>query len=187
MENTVFLNSKTGQYKNTQTQAQRQNEVEKEKQVYGRTKYVTYSTKQIYIELESWGKSRKRMEPVAPPLPPIVPTKQNVAHSGQYKQKQNHTKAHVLSSSAMSDSLWPWTAPHQPLHGILQARILEWLQYPPPGDFLDPGMEPVFLATPSLQADCLPLPTREAHIIVKMLTTKMKRKITIIAREREHQ
>ena len=53
MQNTVFLNSKTGQYKNTQTQAQRQNEVEKEKQVYGRTKYVTYSTKQIYIELES--------------------------------------------------------------------------------------------------------------------------------------
>ena len=59
------------------------------------------------------------MEPVAPPLPPIVPTKQNVAHSGQYKQKQNHTKAHVLSSSAMSDSVTmdcspptcPWDSP----------------------------------------------------------------------------
>ena len=126
------------------------------------------------------------MEPVAPPLPPIVPTKQNVAHSGQYKQKQNHTKAHVLSSSAMSDSVTmdcspptcPWDSP---------GKNTGWLQCPGGGDFLDPGMEPVFLATPSLQADCLPLTTREAHIIVKMLTTKMKRKIPIIAKEREHQ
>ena len=53
MENTVLVNSKTGQYKNTQTQAQRQNEVEKEKQVDRRTKYVRYSTRQVYIEPES--------------------------------------------------------------------------------------------------------------------------------------
>ena len=157
MENTVLVNSKTGQYKNTQTQAQRQKEVEKEKQVDRRTKYVRYSARQIYIEPESWCQSVKRMEPVTPPSAPIVPTKQNVAHSGQYKEKQNHTKAHVLSSSVMSDSFWTWTAAHQPVHGILQARILEWLQCPPPGDFQDPGMEPVFLATPALQADCLPL------------------------------
>ena len=37
-------------------------------------------------------------------------------------------------------------------HGILQARILEWL-LPSPGDLPNPGIEPRF---PALQADCLP-------------------------------
>ena len=36
-----------------------------------------------------------------------------------------------------------WNVAHQvPLHGILQARILEWLPFPPPGDLPDPGIEP---------------------------------------------
>ena len=38
----------------------------------------------------------------------------------------------------------PWT-----IHGILQARILEWLPFPFPGDHPDPGIE---LESPSLQA-----------------------------------
>ena len=33
------------------------------------------------------------------------------------------------------------------VYGILQARILEWLAIPPPGDLPDPGIEP---ASPSL-------------------------------------
>ena len=37
--------------------------------------------------------------------------------------------------------------------GILQARILEWLPCPPPGNLPDSGIEPVSLA---LQADSLP-------------------------------
>ena len=41
------------------------------------------------------------------------------------------------------------------IHGILQARILEWgLPFPSPGDLPDPGIEPRF---PALQADSLPL------------------------------
>ena len=28
------------------------------------------------------------------------------------------------------------------VHGILQARILEWVAYPPSGDLLDPGIKP---------------------------------------------
>ena len=28
-----------------------------------------------------------------------------------------------------------------PVHGILQARILEWVAFPSPGDLLDPGAE----------------------------------------------
>ena len=40
-----------------------------------------------------------------------------------------------------------------PIHGILQARILEWVAMPSSGDLLDPGIEPV---SPTLQANSLP-------------------------------
>ena len=39
------------------------------------------------------------------------------------------------------------------VHGILQARILEWVAFPSPGDFPNPGIEP---RSPVLQADSLP-------------------------------
>ena len=39
------------------------------------------------------------------------------------------------------------------LHGILQARILEWVAFPSPEDLPDPGIEP---GSPALQADSLP-------------------------------
>ena len=37
-----------------------------------------------------------------------------------------------------------WTVAHQAssLHGILQARILEWVAFPPPRYLLDPGVQP---------------------------------------------
>ena len=35
-------------------------------------------------------------------------------------------------------------------HGILQARILEWVGCPPPGDLPDTGMEPTSLMSPAL-------------------------------------
>jgi len=28
------------------------------------------------------------------------------------------------------------------VHGISRARVLEWVAFPPPGDFLDPGIKP---------------------------------------------
>ena len=34
--------------------------------------------------------------------------------------------------------------------GILQARILEWLPGPPPGDLPNPGIEPLSLMSPTL-------------------------------------
>ena len=40
-----------------------------------------------------------------------------------------------------------------PVHGVLQARILEWVIVPPPGDLPDPGIKP---GSPTLQADSLP-------------------------------
>ena len=44
-------------------------------------------------------------------------------------------------------------------HGILQARILEWVPFPPPGDLPDPGIEP---RSPDLQADYVRLSSPEA-------------------------
>ena len=38
-------------------------------------------------------------------------------------------------------------------HGILQARMLEWVAFPSPGDFLNSGIKP---RSPKLQADSLP-------------------------------
>ena len=39
------------------------------------------------------------------------------------------------------------------VHGILQARKLEWVAFPSPGDFPNPGIEP---RSPAWQADSLP-------------------------------
>ena len=43
--------------------------------------------------------------------------------------------------------------PGSSFHGILQARILEWVAFPSPKDLPNPGIEPV---SPALQADSLP-------------------------------
>ena len=42
------------------------------------------------------------------------------------------------------------------VHGILQARILEWVVFPSPGDLPHPGTEP----RSALQADSLPAEPR---------------------------
>ena len=39
------------------------------------------------------------------------------------------------------------------VHGILQARILEWVAFPSPGDLPNPGVEP---SSSALQADSIP-------------------------------
>ena len=38
-----------------------------------------------------------------------------------------------------------YSLPGSSVHGILQARILDWAAFPPPGDLPDPGIEPVSL------------------------------------------
>ena len=42
--------------------------------------------------------------------------------------------------------------PGSSIHGIFQARVLEWLPFPSPGDLPDPRIEP---RSPALQADSL--------------------------------
>jgi len=36
------------------------------------------------------------------------------------------------------------------VHGIFYARIVEWLPFPAPGDLPNPGIKPIFLASPAL-------------------------------------
>ena len=40
--------------------------------------------------------------------------------------------------------------PGSSIHGILQARIVEWVACPPPGDLPDPGIKPASLMSPAL-------------------------------------
>ena len=44
-----------------------------------------------------------------------------------------------------------WTIAHQaPVHGILQARILQYVAMPSAGDLPDPGIKPAYLISPAL-------------------------------------
>ena len=53
--------------------------------------------------------------------------------------------------------------PGSSFHGIFQARTLEWLPFPSPGDLPDPGIEP---RSSALQVDSLPAEdTREANFL----------------------
>ena len=53
------------------------------------------------------------------------------------------------------------------VHGILWARILEWVAFPCSGDLPNPGIEPKF---PTLQADSLPAePQRKSPYMLKWL------------------
>ena len=49
----------------------------------------------------------------------------------------------------LCDSL-DYSPPGFSVHGILQARILEWLPRPPPGEFPNPGIKPLALMFPAL-------------------------------------
>ena len=75
--------------------------------------------------------------------------------------------SYVLSHVQLT--VTPWTVAHQaPLSvGILQARILGGLPFPPPGDLPDPGMEPTSLMFPALQVDSLPLSYQGSPLLTR--------------------
>ena len=80
--------------------------------------------------------------------------------------------AHVWSiASVMSDSLRP--SGLQParllVHGVLQARILEWVAMPLPGGLPEPRIE---LVSPALQVDSLLLSHRGSLTFQMRLTFK---------------
>ena len=74
-----------------------------------------------------------------------------------------------MNSSVLVTQLCPpvcdpmeYSLPGSSLHGILQARILEWLPFPPPGDLPNPGIKP---GSPVMQADPLPSePPGKPHV-----------------------
>ena len=57
----------------------------------------------------------------------------------------------VQSCSTLCDPM-DCSLPGSSVHGIFQARILEWVAFPSPGDLPNPGTEP---RSPVLQADSL--------------------------------
>ena len=62
------------------------------------------------------------------------------------------------------------------VHGISQAKLLEWLSFPSPGDFSDPRIEP---ESPALQADSLPTEL-QGKPSETMTRAKMKGRIVTI-------
>ena len=48
----------------------------------------------------------------------------------------------ALSCPTLCDPM-DCSPPGSSIHGISQARVLEWLPFPSPGDLPDPGIEPV--------------------------------------------
>ena len=70
-------------------------------------------------------------------------------------------KVKVLSRSVVSDSL-DCGPPDSSVHGILQARILEWVAIP----FFIPGIKP---GSPTLQADSLPSDPSAKPLTLKAL------------------
>ena len=74
-----------------------------------------------------------------------------------------------------------WSLPGSSVHGILKARVLEWLPCPPPGDLPDPGIKPLSLLSPALTGGFFTTSnTREAlhnvistfYIFIALMLTK---------------
>ena len=61
--------------------------------------------------------------------------------------------SHVLLFSDPMDCSLPGSS----VHGIFQARILEWMVISSPGDLPYPGIKPMSLVSPALQAGYLPM------------------------------
>ena len=81
-------------------------------------------------------------------LPLCEQTLYRLSHQGNWKLHNRVNQllpACMLNHSVVSDSLRPYgrSPPGSSVHGILQARILEWLPCRPPGDLPYPGEEPV--------------------------------------------
>ena len=70
----------------------------------------------------------------------------NIVKQLSFNQKK---KKESESHSIVSDSVTPMD---YIVHGILQARILEWVAVPSPADLSNPGIEP---GSPSLKADSI--------------------------------
>ena len=74
----------------------------------------------------------------------------------------NNTRMHVCEvTSVVSDSVTQWTVACQALLSMGFPRQEYWngLPFPPPGDLLDPGIEPESPVFPAMHVDSLPAET----------------------------
>ena len=76
------------------------------------------------------------------------------------KKKQKNTKTESVSCSVCSTLPDACSPPGSSGHGILQARILEWVPFPSPRDLPNPEIKPRFplLQAYSLQSEPLGKP-----------------------------
>ena len=66
---------------------------------------------------------------------------------------------------AVSNSLQPHSTPGSSVHGIFQARVLQWVAVSYSGYLPNPGMEPVFPAPPALVGRLfIPAPPEKSHM-----------------------
>ena len=82
------------------------------------------------------------------------PTKTQHLFISVLEEKEVHAK--LLQSCPTLCYLTDCGPPGSSVHGILQARILEWGAFPPPGHLPDPGIEPVSLCLLCWQVGSLP-------------------------------
>ena len=61
---------------------------------------------------------------------------------------------YTQSSVALCDPM-DCSPPDSSVHGILQARVLEWVAISFTGDLSDPGIEPISLVSPALAGEFL--------------------------------
>ena len=73
-------------------------------------------------------------------------------------------KVLVAQSCSTLCNQMDYSLPGSSMHIILQARILEWVAIPSPGDLPNPGIEPQSLA---LQADSIPCEPPEKLVFQK--------------------
>ena len=68
-----------------------------------------------------------------------------------------HTRAKSLQSYPTLCNPMDCRLPSPSVHGILQARIMEWIATPSSRDLPDPENEPASPASPTFQMESLPL------------------------------
>ena len=74
-------------------------------------------------------------------------------HCVQYFIAFSNQESEVAQSCPTLCDPMDCSLPVSSIHGIFQARILEWVAFPSPGDLPNPG---IVLGSPALQADALP-------------------------------
>ena len=97
-----------------------------------------YLTRGLFYQMTQKVLSLCRAEIVPPRIQDLCPVHQTCQLFLIHK--------HVLRCSVLSNSLWPYglcSPPGSSVHGISQAKILEWAAvHPAPGDVPNPGIKP---------------------------------------------